>query len=94
MALKLLEIYKGIEANYWKITNIQCLPVENITYVTLALYKDFQSRVTGVENYLKTETMNLEGVDYTREVAYEMIKQSKIDESGIEVNKFFYSENV
>jgi len=93
MALILKTTFKGIEAEYWKITNLQCLPLQNTTYIVLSLYKDKTAREESIGNELTSKVVTLDGVDYTRETAYIKAKESKkveniitpevVDEDGI-----------
>lgn len=88
MALKLEKTYKGVVADYWKIIEIKSIIRRDETEVTLALYKDKQTRDEDILNHLKVERILINGLDYTRETAYDKIVESKLDEEGNETNDF------
>lgn len=85
MALRKATVFKGIEADYWKIINLQSAIASDETYVTLGLYKDQAAREENIGNTLCERVFRFEGLDYTRETAYAKIKESKMSEAaGIE----------
>lgn len=79
MALKLLENYKGISAEYWKILDFSYNARNNTTSVNLALYFSEETRKEGKENFLKMEHFYFEG-ELKREDIYTKIKESKLEE--------------
>jgi len=85
MALQLTENYKGVSANYWKITDVEHRVKENRVIVLLSLYLDQQTRQADVENYLKSDELSFDGLDYTRADLYAKIKQTNKFSSATDV---------
>ena len=75
MAIKLSTLFKGITAEYWKITG----SLENFqtgkTQVILSLYLNQASRIENLSNNLLNKSVTLPGVELTRAEQYLAIKQ-------------------
>ena len=91
MALKLKDIVKGIECEYWKICRVNVDILKGVTFVDLMLYFDSSTRNNDVNNFLKIENFCFAGVDFTVSDLYNKIKNSDIEGGS---NKFVNSEDV
>jgi len=94
MALQLTEKCKGLDANYWKIIYHANDHLAENTEVKIALYLDREAREENTENYLKTETIFLKGLDLTREDIYiklkeDVVEKDEITGEEIHANKFY-----
>jgi hypothetical protein len=110
MALQKEKIVKGVLADYWKIYRNDQNTAENNTCVRLALYPSKEVRDLGVMNFLELQAFTFDGVDYTRDTLYAMIKEShkvqdtnedgspKVDENDepvmVETNWFVDAEDI
>ena len=74
MALKLLKVFKGIPANYWKILSVSEDVLANKTTVGLGMYANDKTRKASVQNFLDHKTIQIAGVDLTRVQIYAAIK--------------------
>ena len=74
MALKLLQVFKGVPANYWKIISISEDLIAHKTTVCLGLYTNDKSRKARVTNNLDNKIIQIQGVDLTRAQIYIAIK--------------------
>ena len=83
MALKLATTEKGIAAEYWKIIQSNVDYRKNSTQCVLALYVDQAHREAGVNNWLRLEPFQFDGIDLTREEMYNMIIESKLEDKVV-----------
>lgn len=74
MGLVLSESYKGIDAEYWKITSQTENYITGDIYVVISLYKDKATRDITVENILKKEQHKVTGMDKARLDVYSLLK--------------------
>jgi len=74
MALKLLQVFKGIPANYWKIVNISENIILNKTTIDLGLYINNGARKASELNILEHKLVEIHGIDLTRAQIYKAIK--------------------
>ena len=87
--------YLGKIANYWKVTRSTEDYISRTTMVELRLFWDKSSRDSNINNFLPhREILHLDSVDLSRSQLYNKIKESKIDEKGIERNYFVDAKNV
>lgn len=75
MALKLLSVFKGVPANYWKILSISENILGKKTTVELGLYINHLARKASDSNILNRKIVQLDGVDLTRVQIYDAIKK-------------------
>ena len=83
MALKLATTEKGLDADYWKIIYQNTDYRTNSTQCVLALYLDKEHREAGIDNWLKLEPFQLDGIDLTREQLYNTITESKQEDKVV-----------
>ena len=74
MALKLMKVFKGIPANYWRIISISEDIVAKKTSVELGLYCNDKTRKASEKNILDSKLVQISGVDLTRPQIYAAIK--------------------
>jgi hypothetical protein len=83
MALQKNYDYKGINANYWKITNANWNGFINSMYIEMSLYVNEQARTSDVSNFLLTKSFIFENMaEVSREELYERMKDVETNESG------------
>ena len=86
MALKLIEDYKGIDAEYWKIITNENDYRTSKTKSIMGLYVDESHSESGVANFLKREVRIFDVVDTSRDGIYTLWKKSNmipsVDEEG------------
>ena len=103
MAFNLLEKYKNIDCDYWKIIRIIHDVVSNKLIVNIGLYQNEASRTDNVNNFVKTErlvfdysmTTSIDTLDNVVSSAYVAIKNGEyenapteiVEENGKEVEK-------
>lgn len=77
MGLKLEKTIKGIVCEYWIIKNTTFRKDVEKTIVSLALYYNEAARVLKIGNDLYNESFQFDGLDYSREELYNLIKQEE-----------------
>lgn len=80
MALKLKKQIAGYDYEYWKILKMST-DLDN-TCVRMGLYKDKETRDSNVNDFIEMKAIILDGTDYTRETAYQKIKEPVYVETG------------
>jgi len=91
MALRKDYNYKGITANYWKITNANWDGFINTMYIELSLYLNESSRNNNVNDVLITKSFIFSNMaEVSREELYENIKNIETDELGNQKNNSGY----
>lgn len=79
MALKLKRNYKGIDADYWKITAIKEDYVKDTTLVRVHLYISQDARLDNINNYLPVSLdRSFSGVNNSRAGVYKKLKEPNI----------------
>lgn len=61
MGLIKLKVFKGIDCEYWKIIRVCDDFKNNITFITVVLYKDYLTRLDDVENLVETKVYEFAG---------------------------------
>ena len=79
MALKLATVYKGVDADYWKILEIQSNFRTSQTWVTIGLYRSEETRQESENYILDQKVFTIDGVDHTRATAYEELKVAEFN---------------
>jgi len=77
MALIKNRKFKGYDWDYWIIYEVHACKKANLTYVTMALYKDQAAREENLEGHILLESHEIEGLDHTRGELYAALKISK-----------------
>lgn len=84
MALKLPFEFKGIQADYWKITAVNEDFIESKTQVQVSLYASAEARAKDPKNVLFSiePAFVIPGVDLTRSQIYEKLRELDIFKSA------------
>jgi len=79
MALILEKNYKGIICDYWKIIKVDSDFIKGKTIVRLGLYRNKETRTADINNYIDILAKTINGVDFTREKIYPILKEPVYD---------------
>lgn len=97
MALKKQVNYKGVTAEYWKISAHQSDCLRNKTLIKLCLYVSKVVRDENINNYLNSPTdlsIMLNGYFEDRESCYQAMKNHKLRLSNMEIVDFSEAEDL
>ena len=85
MALKKKVTIKGYPAEYWKIIELRLDTIRNRTKIVVAVYKDRDTRLADVENYLEKYRYRKKELIYSIEQAYTYLKTLEEYETATDV---------
>ena len=85
MALKKEVTIKGYPAEYWKIIELRLDTIRNKTKIVVAVYKDRDTRLADVENYLEKYRYRKKELIYSIEQAYAYLKTLEEYETATDV---------
>lgn len=95
MAFKKSTIQSGYTFEYWSIISLQSRKIENTSRVTIAVYKNNETRKSNIGSYVKAVTVDIPYA-YSIEDAYKKLKESHtpIDVGDSETPTAFFADAV
>lgn len=94
MALKLKKTIKGIDIEYWVITQIAWGKLDNQTYVVIGGYKDAPTRQEDITNFIQETSQQFRISGYqTIDNCYKLLKDCEVEIGGKMVKPFENAED-
>ena len=87
------ELANGTVGNYW-VAEPRVNALNKQTDVIMLLFKDKETRDSGKQFIIRERVPSIEGTYLTGEQVYVAIKESRLNEEGIETNWFADAEDV